>query len=86
MYLLTNQSSYFLFSFFLDSIDEISFIFVQNYIKQLNRYEENVVIYQTNMSSERRLSDLRNLVSGLYTLGKLFFLKKKTSYIFILQK
>lgn len=25
------------------------------------------------MSSERRLSDLRNLVSGLYTLGKLPF-------------
>ncbi|CAF1234516.1 unnamed protein product [Rotaria magnacalcarata] len=26
-------------------------------------------MYQPNMSSERRLSDLRNLVSGLYTLG-----------------
>lgn len=58
-------------SVFLDLINGFSFILAQYCITDINKSLENVVIDRMNMSSERRLSDLRNLVSGLYTLGKL---------------
>ncbi len=60
---------------FLDSINGISSPIINNYRK--TKCTKDVIIYQTIMSSEHRLSDIRNIVTGLYTLGKIYLKTKQ---------
>jgi len=71
----TKNILYIYFFLFLDSINGISSPIINNYRK--TKCTKDVIIYQTIMSSEHRLSDIRNIVTGLYTLGKIYLKTKQ---------
>jgi hypothetical protein len=65
----------YIYFLFLDSINGISSPIINNYRK--TKCTKDVIIYQTIMSSEHRLSDIRNIVTGLYTLGNIYLKTKQ---------